>query len=88
MTTETVAPKIEPRLRVKHREELAPQLMKEFNYTNPMQVPTFTKIAVNIGLGEALDNANAVDSATRDLMGIPGPRPYIRRYRRNRCRQS
>jgi large subunit ribosomal protein L5 len=81
MTTETVAPKIEPRLRVKHREELAPQLMKEFNYDNPMQVPTFTKIAINIGLGEALDNANAVDSATRDLMAITGQRPYIRRAR-------
>lgn len=82
MTTETAAPPtIEPRLRIKHRDEVAPQLMREFSYANTMQVPTFTKIAVNIGLGEALDNANAIDSATRDLMAITGQRPYVRRAR-------
>lgn len=82
MTTDTAAPpKIEPRLRIKHRDEVSPQLTREFNYENSMQVPTFTKIAVNIGLGEALDNANAIDSATRDLMAITGQRPYVRRAR-------
>lgn len=82
MTTETftsVDSVGEPRLRVKHREELAPQLMREFNYTNSMRVPTLSKIAVNMGLGEAIDNANAVDSATNDLMAITGQRPYVRR---------
>jgi large subunit ribosomal protein L5 len=64
MTTEAAAPPIEPRLRAMHRDELTPQLMREFNYTNAMQVPTLSKIAVNIGLGEALDNANAIESAT------------------------
>jgi large subunit ribosomal protein L5 len=44
-----------------------------------MQIPTVTKIAVNIGLGEAVENANAVESATRDLMAITGQRPYVRR---------
>ena len=84
MTTDTAAPPIrmvEPRLRIKHREEFAAQMMRDFNYTNPMQVPTLTKIAINIGLGEALDNANAIDSATRDLMLITGQRPYVRRAR-------
>ena len=84
MTTDTAAPpltRIEPRLRVKHRDEIAPQLMHDFNYSNPMQAPTLAKIAVNIGLGEALDNANAIDSATRDLMSITGQRPYVRRAR-------
>jgi large subunit ribosomal protein L5 len=84
MTTDTAAPPtpmIEPRLRAKHRDEIAAQLMHDFNYTNPMQVPTLAKIAVNIGLGEALDNANAMDSATRDLMSITGQRPYVRRAR-------
>jgi len=84
MTTDTAAPpltRIEPRLRVKHRDEIAPQLMHDFNYSNPMQAPTLAKIAVNIGLGAALDNANAIDSATRDLMSITGQRPYVRRAR-------
>jgi large subunit ribosomal protein L5 len=81
MTTEAAAPPIEPRLRAMHRDELTPQLMREFNYTNAMQVPTLSKIAVNIGLGEALDNANAIESATRDLMAITGQRPYVRRAR-------
>ena len=53
MTTDTAAPstapEIEPRLRAKHRDELAPQLMRDFNYTNLMQVPALSKIAVNIG---------------------------------------
>ena len=78
MTTDA-ATRIEPRMRVQHRDEVAAQLMSDFNYTNPMQVPTLTKIAVNIGLGEALDNGNAIESATQDLMAITGQRPYVRR---------
>jgi len=78
MTTDA-AVRIEARLRAHHRDEVAGQLMSEFNYANPMQVPTLKKIAVNIGLGEALDNANAIESATQDLMAITGQRPYVRR---------
>ena len=78
MTTDA-ATRTEPRMRVQHRDEVAAQLMSDFSYTNPMQVPTLSKIAVNIGLGEALDNANAIESATQDLMAITGQRPYVRR---------
>lgn len=78
MTTDA-ATQVEPRMRVQHRDEASAQLMSDFNYTNPMQVPTLTKIAVNIGLGEALDNGNAIESATQDLMAITGQRPYVRR---------
>ena len=78
MTTDATT-QIEPRMRVRHRDEATPQLVSDFNYGNTMQVPTLSKIAVNIGLGEALDNANAIESATQDLMAITGQRPYVRR---------
>ena len=78
MTTDAIT-RNESRMRVQHREEVSAQLMTDFSYTNPMQVPTLSKIAVNIGLGEALDNANALESATQDLMAITGQRPYVRR---------
>jgi len=70
---------IQPRLQVRYRETIAEQLRQEFGYDNVMQVPSITKISVNIGLGEAVDNANAVESATRDLSAITGQRPFVRR---------
>jgi large subunit ribosomal protein L5 len=70
---------IQPRLQVRYRESLAEQMRQEFGYDNVMQVPTLTKISVNIGLGEAVDNANALESATRDLSAITGQRPFVRR---------
>jgi large subunit ribosomal protein L5 len=71
-----------PRLQQRYREGIAQQLMTEFNYENVMQVPRITKVAVNIGLGEALENANAVESATKDLLAITGQRPYVRRAKK------
>jgi large subunit ribosomal protein L5 len=68
-----------PRMRERYRESVAPQLQADFGYENVMEIPTVTKIAVNIGLGEAVENANAVESATRDLMAITGQRPFVRR---------
>lgn len=70
---------ITPRLLERFRTSIAPQLQQDFGYDNPMQIPTITKVAVNIGLGEAIENANAVESATKDLMAITGQRPYVRR---------
>lgn len=69
----------EPRMRVRFREEVAPALTREFGYTNVMRVPTLSKIAINIGLGEALTNARAVEMATADLMTITGQRPVVTR---------
>lgn len=68
-----------PTLKQRYLDEVVAQLTSEFNYTNPMQVPSLTKINVNIGLGEALENANAIESATNDLMAITGQRPIVRR---------
>ena len=48
------------RLREKYREEVVPEMMKEFNYSNVMQVPKLQKIVINIGLGEAVSNAKSL----------------------------
>ena len=70
------------RLLVRFRAEVAAQLQREFAYANTMQVPSLRKIAVNIGLGEALTNGRAIDSALADLMAITGQRPVVTRARK------
>ncbi len=72
-----------PRLLVQYREEIVPAMMQEFGYKNRMQVPTVTKVAVNIGLGEALTNARAVEAASRDLALITGQKPVVTRARKS-----
>ena len=69
--------------RQRYREEAVPALLKEFGYTNPMQVPRLVKIVVNIGLGEALTNSKAVDAAVADLAIITGQRPVVTKARRS-----
>jgi large subunit ribosomal protein L5 len=64
-------------------EDVAPALVKEFNYGNSMQVPRIEKIVVNIGLGEALQNAKALDAAVGDLTMITGQKPIVTRARRS-----
>ncbi len=70
-----------PRVRQRYLDEVGQQMASEFGYVNRMQWPTLSKIAMNIGLGEAIDNANALDAATNDLMQLTGQRPYVRRAR-------
>jgi large subunit ribosomal protein L5 len=70
-------------LRQRYRDEVVPVLIKEFGYQNPMEVPRLSKIVVNIGLGEALQNAKALDAAVGDLATITGQRPIITRARRS-----
>ena len=72
-----------PRLRQMYREEIVPSLMREFGLSNPMQVPRIQKIVLNIGLGEALTNGRAMESATRDLATIAGQKPIITRARKS-----
>ena len=72
-----------PRLKERYQQEVVPALMKEFNYKNVMEAPRFTKIAVNIGLGEALQNSKAIEAATRDLTIITGQKPVVTRARRS-----
>jgi large subunit ribosomal protein L5 len=73
----------EPRLKARYRDEILPALVKELGSPNPMQVPRMEKIVLNIGLGEALENAKAVESATRDLEAISGQHPIVTRARKS-----
>ena len=72
-----------PRMRDLYRNEIVPSMMREFGFTNPMQVPRIQKIVVNIGLGEALTNGRAMESATGDLATITGQKPIITRARKS-----
>ena len=71
------------RLKEKYQQEVVPALQKEFSYKNPMQVPTVHKVVVNIGMGEAIQNAKAMDAAISDLSVITGQRPVITRAKRS-----
>jgi large subunit ribosomal protein L5 len=71
------------RLREKYREEVVPALMEEFGYSNVMQVPKLEKIVVNVGLGEAINNAKALESAVTDISTITGQRPVVTRAKRS-----
>jgi len=71
------------RLKEKYRQEVVPGLRKEFNYKNPMQVPGVHKVVVNIGMGEVIQNAKAMDAAVSDLATITGQRPVITRAKRS-----
>jgi large subunit ribosomal protein L5 len=71
------------RLQARYREEVVPALVREFDYANPMRVPRLSKIVVNIGLGEALQNAKAIDAAVGDLAAITGQRPVVTRAKRS-----
>ncbi|HWO93897.1 MAG TPA: 50S ribosomal protein L5 [Dehalococcoidia bacterium] len=68
-----------PELKRRYREEIVPAMQREFDYRNVMQVPRLTKIVVNIGLGEALQNARALDAASTDVATITGQKPVITR---------
>ena len=67
----------------KYRREVVAALQKEFNYNNPMQVPTINKVVVNIGLGEVIQNSKAMEAAVADLAAITGQRPVITRAKRS-----
>lgn len=71
------------RLLEKYRKEVVPALMEEFGYSSVMQVPRLKKVVVNIGVGEALDNAKALDGAVEDLRRITGQQPIITKARKS-----
>jgi large subunit ribosomal protein L5 len=72
-----------PRLRQRFISEVIPAMQREFSYQNVMQVPRLVKVVVNIGLGEALQNAKALDAATNDVAAITGQRPIITRAKKS-----
>lgn len=85
MTTQNAnsQPRPAPRMLDKIRNEVSPVMMQEFDYSSPMQAPRLAKIALNIGLGEALTNARAMEAATRDLTAISGQKPVTTRARKS-----
>jgi large subunit ribosomal protein L5 len=70
-------------LRVRYSSEVVPALIKQFEYANPNMVPKVDKIVVNVGLGEALTNAKAIDAASGDLTMITGQKPIVMKARRS-----
>ena len=72
-----------PRMKERYEKEVVPAMMERFEYKNVMQVPRLVRISVNIGLGEALQNAKAIEYATNDLTTITGQKPVVRRARKS-----
>jgi large subunit ribosomal protein L5 len=72
-----------PRLKELYSEQIVPTLQKEMAYDNVMQVPRLDKIVVNVGLGEALQNAKALDAAVQDITTITGQKPIVTRARKS-----
>jgi len=71
------------RLKKKYKDEIVPQLMKDFGFENVMQVPKLDRIVVNMGLGEAVQNAKLIESATEELTAITGRKPIVTRAKKS-----
>ena len=72
-----------PRLKGRFKAEIAPALMKEFDLKNPMAVPHLHKIVVNMGMGEATQNAKVLDPAVHELSQITGQKPVVTRAKKS-----
>lgn len=72
-----------PRLKQRYHDVVVPALMKEFQYKNTMQAPKIVKVVLNVGLGEAISNAKALDHASDELARITGQRPVITRAKKS-----
>jgi large subunit ribosomal protein L5 len=79
MSVATENPKTLPRLKERYRNDVVAKLREQYNYANPMQVPSLVKIVVNMGVGEAARDAKLIDGAVRDLTAITGQKPLVRR---------
>lgn len=80
MSTATTA---KPRLKTRYREEILPALREEFGFDNVMQVPTVTKVVVNMGVGEAARDSKLIEGAIRDLTEITGQKPQVTKSRKS-----
>ena len=72
-----------PRLKARYREEVAPALRQQFSHANVMQIPTLTKIVVNMGVGEAARDSKLIEGAVRDLTLITGQKPQVTKARKS-----
>ena len=71
------------RLKDRYQNEIAPALQQKFAYTNVMQIPKVDKIVINMGVGEAVQNSKAIDSAVGDLMKITGQKPIVTKAKKS-----
>jgi large subunit ribosomal protein L5 len=71
------------RLKEQYQEKVIPALMKEFNYGNIMEVPKLEKVVINMGLGEAIQNAKVLDSAQSELGAITGQKPVVTKAKKS-----
>jgi len=81
-TKEIVEPKLKPRMRTRYQEKVLPALKARLGYQNVMQVPKLDKIAINIGVGEAISEAKLIDEAVACLRDISGQKPMVTRARK------
>ena len=71
------------RIKEKHKKETVPELMSKFGYKNVMQVPKLSKIVLNMGMGESIQNPKAMEAAEKDLISIAGQKPVITKAKRS-----
>jgi len=72
-----------PRLKEKYKEEIVPAMMKEFSYSNIMQVPKVQKVVLNVGLGEAIQNIKLLEAAQKELSAISGQKAVITKAKKS-----
>ena len=72
-----------PRMKDKYNEEVAPALMKQFQYSNVMQIPKLDKVIVNVGCGEAKNNAKEIEAICKDIATITGQKPVVTKARKS-----
>jgi large subunit ribosomal protein L5 len=82
-TTEAPSKRSVPRLKQRYRDEISASLREQFGYDNVMQIPTLTKVVVNMGVGEAARDAKLIDGAVRDLTTITGQKPQVTRSKKS-----
>jgi large subunit ribosomal protein L5 len=76
-------PRVPARLRERFRAEISPALIRQFSYTNRMQVPEIKKVVVNMGLGEAVSNVKVIDTAVAEMAAITGQKPVVTRAKKS-----
>lgn len=74
---------VDVRLKARYKAEIAPALQKQFNFSNVMQIPTLTKVVVNMGVGEAARDSKLIEGAIRDLTTITGQKPLVTRAKKS-----
>jgi large subunit ribosomal protein L5 len=82
-TQDAYAPGEKPRLQQRYLRDVVPALVQDFNYQNTMQVPRLAKVSVNVGVGEAISNAKALDATVRDVSIITGQKPVIKKAKKS-----